>query len=170
MITTSNTIAALTAMTATDPAPRVLLVANRTATDAALVQAVRARAAAAGPPAAFHLVVPAMPQGLHRVVDPEVAGVEDAERRVLEALPVLSEAAGRPVTGSVGDADPLAAIHDAMNLIGFDEIIVSTLPQRLSRWLRLDLPSKARALGKPVLQVTGSGREARADARLVTAA
>ena len=29
-------------------------------------------------------------------------------------------------------------MHDAINLRGFDEVIVSTLPVRLSRWLKLD--------------------------------
>src|SRR6266516_2495210 len=83
--------------------PRVLLVANRTATDAPLVGAVRRRARRG--PATFHLVVPATPQGLHRVVDPEVAGLDEANRRLRAALPILSEAAGQPVTGHVGDAN-----------------------------------------------------------------
>lgn len=131
--------------------PRVLIVANRTAAGEALVEAVRQRASQG--PARFHLVVPAVPQGLHRVVDPEVAGREKGQARLDEALPRLSEAAGSEVTGDVGDADPIAAIHDAVGLEGFDEIIVSTLPRRLSRWLRLDLPSKARGLGLPVLHV-----------------
>jgi hypothetical protein len=138
---------------------RVLLVANRTATDPPLVEAVAARAARG--PASFHLVVPATPQGLHRVVDPEVAGRQAAEARLQEALEVLSEAAGQPVSGHVGDANPLAAVQDALNLLGFDEIILSTLPWRVSRWLRIDLPSKVRALGLPVLHV-GAGSEAAA--------
>ena len=133
-----------------DPA-RVLIVANRTAATEALLAAVRRRASQA--PARFHLVVPATPHGLHRVVDPEVAGREEAQARLEAALPELSEAAGSDVTGNVGDADPLAAIHDALTHDGFSEIIVSTLPRRLSRWLRLDLPSKARGLGLPVLHV-----------------
>jgi hypothetical protein len=108
--------------------------------------------------------VPATPQGLHRVVDPEVAGTEVAEQRLAAALPILSDAAGQPVTGDIGDADPLAAVQDALNLQGFDEIILSTLPRRISRWLRVDLPSKVRALGKPVLHVSGTGaRESRGD-------
>ena len=130
---------------------RVLIVANRTAAGEALVEAVRRRASQG--PARFHLVVPAIPHGLHRVVDPEVAGREEGQARLDVALPLLSEAAGSEVTGHVGDADPLAAIHDAVALDGFDEIIVSTLPRRLSRWLRLDLPSKARGLGLPVVHV-----------------
>jgi hypothetical protein len=90
-------------------------------------------------------------------VDPEVAGIVAARARLRRALPILSEAAGRPVTGGLGDANPLAAVQDAVNLEHFDEIILSTLPWRLSRWLRIDLPSKVRALGKPVLHVTGTG-------------
>jgi hypothetical protein len=129
----------------------VLLVANRTATDEPLVQAVRARAGQG--PVEFYLVVPATPQGLHRLVDPEVAGIEQARRRLEAALPALSEAAGAPVNGHVGDANPLAAVEDALHLIGFDEIILSTLPWRMSRWLRVDLPRKVRALGLPVLHV-----------------
>ncbi len=136
---------------------RVLVVANRTATDQILLEAIRRRAARA--PVDFHLLVPATPQGLHRVVDPEVAGLEDAERRLQDALPIIAEAAGQPVTGHVGDANPLAAITDALHLQGYDEIILSTLPRRLSRWLRLDLPSKVRALGLPMLHVTATGAE-----------
>jgi hypothetical protein len=101
--------------------------------------------------------VPATPQGLHRVVDPEVAGIEAAGERLRAALTVLSEAAGQPVTGHVGDANALAAVTDALHLRGFDEIILSTLPSRISRWMRIDLPSKIRALGVPVLHVSTSG-------------
>jgi hypothetical protein len=130
---------------------RVLLVANRTSADAPLVQAVRHRAGESA--AVFHLVVPATPQGLHRVVDPEVAGREIAAERLVRALPILARAAGHAVTGEVGDANPLCAVQDALHLQGFDEIILSTLPWRISQWLRVDLPSKIRALGIPVLHV-----------------
>jgi hypothetical protein len=129
----------------------VLLVANRTAATEGLLDAVRARAARG--PATFHLVVPANPHGLHRVVDPQ-EGDEGTAAGVLEAaLPLLSEAAGSPVTGSVGDAEPLMAIEDAVNGARYDEIIISTLPRRVSRWLHLDLVSKARGLGLPVVHV-----------------
>ena len=148
-------------------ASRVLLVANRTASDRPLIEAVRRRAA--HPPVWFHLVVPATPQGLHRLVDPEVAGIEAARESLRAALPILSDAAGQRVTGSVGDANPLAAVQDALNLHGYDEIILSTLPWRVSRWLRLDLPSKIRALGTPVLHVSETDTGAR-EHELATAA
>ena len=59
----------------------------------------------------------------------------------------------------VGDPEPLAAIQDAVNIHGFDEIILSTLPARVSRWLRLDLPHKVAGLGLPVTTITAKGRE-----------
>jgi hypothetical protein len=71
-----------------------------------------------------------------------------------DALPALSSAAGSDVEGIVGDADPIAAIQDAINLRGFDEVIISTLPTRISRWLHLDLPRKVTGLGLPVSTVT----------------
>lgn len=143
------------------PPARVLLVANKTAMDRPLIEAVRSRARRG--PATFHLVVPATPQGLHRVVDPEVAGLEAAEQRLRSALTVLSGAAEQRITGHVGDANPLSAVEDALNLRGFDEIILSTLPSRISRWMRIDLPSKVRALGKPVFHVTAGDSRGESD-------
>ena len=137
-------------MTPLDPA-RVLIVANRTAPTPALVEAIRARVRRG--PAAFHLVVPAMPRGLHRVVDPEIAGREEVRANLEVALPRLSAAAGHEISGEVGDASPVAAIADAMYGTGFDEIIVSTLPSRLSRWIKMDLPNQPRSFGVPVTHV-----------------
>jgi hypothetical protein len=99
--------------------------------------------------------------GLHRVTDPEDHGRPEAEARLAAALPVLSEAVGQEVVGLVGSHDPLAAVQDAVNLFGFDEVIVSMLPARISPWLRLDVAAKVAALGLPVMVVTKS--EATAD-------
>jgi hypothetical protein len=136
---------------------RVLVVANRTAATPALIEAVRERASRG--PCRFTLLVPHTARGLHRVVDPEDQGHSDAEDTLELALPLLEDAAGSPVEGLVGDPEPLAAIQDAVNLHGFQEIIISTLPTRLSRWLKLDLPHKAEGLGLPVTTVTAKGRE-----------
>ncbi len=140
---------------------RVLVVAHRTAATPALLDAVRARAAAG--PAIFTLLVPRAPRGLHRFVDPE--DTDDAEaQEVLElALPLLEEAAGAPVEGKIGDPNPADAIQDAVNIDGYDEIIISTLPARVSKWLHINLPSKLTPLGLPITTVTAkSSREARA--------
>ena len=48
-------------------------------------------------------------------------------------MPLLEQAAGGPVEGMVGVPEPLAAIQDAINIHGFDELIISTLPQRVSQ-------------------------------------
>jgi hypothetical protein len=133
---------------------RVLVVAHRTAATPALLHAVRERAARG--PCAFTLLVPNVAHGLHRIVDAEDQS-EDAAQSVLAlALPLLEEAAGGHVEGMVGDPEPLNAVQDAVNLRGFDEIIVSTLPVRVSRWLHLDLPSKIGGLGLPVTTITAT--------------
>jgi hypothetical protein len=134
----------------TGPA-RVLIVANRTAATDSLLEAVRRRADAG--PAEFHLLVPATPRGLHRVVDPEVAGRQEATEQLELALELLQMATRSEVTGHVGDAEPVAAISDTLHEREVDEIIISTLPRRLSRWMHIDLPSKIRGLGLPVTHV-----------------
>ena len=136
---------------------RVLVVAAKTAATPALIDAVRQRAAAG--PAAFTLLVPNPTHGLHAVVDPEDQSASEAESIVELALPLLEDAAGGPVDHIVGDPVPLNAIQDAVNLRGFDEIILSTLPARVSRWLKLDLPSKVKGLGLPVTTVTARSKE-----------
>ena len=142
-------------MASSDPA-RVLVVAHRTAATPGLLAAVAERAARG--PATFTLLVPRAVHGLHRVIDPETGGDEEAELVLELALPRLEEAAGGPVEGLVGDASPLTAIQDAVNARGFDELIISMLPARVSRWLHLDLPSKARGLGLPVTTVVAGER------------
>jgi hypothetical protein len=139
-----------------DPA-RVLVVANKTAATPALIEAVRERAARG--PASFTLLVPNAAHGLHRLIDPEDQGHSEAEATLELALPLLERAAGGPVEGMVGVPEPLAAIQDAVNIHGFDELIISTLPQRVSKWLKLDLPSKAAGLGLPVTTVIATSRD-----------
>jgi hypothetical protein len=134
-----------------DPA-RVLVVAHKTAATKPLLDAVRERAARG--PSRFTLLVPNAAHGLHKVVDPEDQGSSEADAVLAQALPLMSEAAGSSVEGITGSTNPHMAIEDAVNLKGFDEIIISTLSPRLSRWLRLDLPSKLAGLGLPVTTVT----------------
>ena len=134
----------------------VLVVAHQTAATPGLLDAVRSRAARG--PATFHLVVPQQAHGMHKVVDPQDAGADEAHQVLDAALPKLSDAAGQEVTGSVGDAEPLMAIQDAVNLGHYDEIIISTLPLGISRWVKLDLISKARGLGLPVTHVAATSK------------
>jgi hypothetical protein len=135
---------------------RVLVVANRTAATPALIDAVRQRASSG--PASFTLLVPNVTHGLHKVVDPEDQDASEAQAALDLAIPLLEEAAGGPVEGMIGDAEPFNAIQDAVNLHGFDEIIISTLSPRVSRWLRMDLPRRVTVLGLPVTTVTAKGQ------------
>lgn len=133
---------------------RVLVVAHRTAATQPLLDAVRERAGRG--PCTFTLLVPNATHGLHKIVDPEDQGTGEASAVIDHAVPLLSEAAGGPVKAIVGAPDPGVAVEDAINRYGFDEVIISTLPTRLSRWLKLDLPSKLSGTGLPVTTVTPS--------------
>jgi len=135
---------------------RVLVVAHKTAATPTLLAAVRERAARGG--AEFTLLVPNSAHGLHKVVDPEDQETNEAGQVLELALPLLEDAAGSHVEGILGDPSPMNAIQDAINVHGFDEVIISTLPTKVSKWLRLDLPSKVAGLGLPVTTVTAEGR------------
>jgi hypothetical protein len=131
----------------------VLVVAHQTAATTALIEAVRERARSG--PSRFHLLVPRRRRAGERVTDPQDVGAHEAREVLRDALPRLSEAAGAEVKGEVGDTDPLTAIQEALTHDSYDEIIISTLPLGVSRWLKHDLVSQARALGLPVLHVLG---------------
>jgi hypothetical protein len=132
----------------------VLVVEHKTSATPQLLDAVHERARRG--PCTFTLLVPNTTHGLHKVVDPhdQDAGVASGEHD--RTLPALREAAVMPVDGIVGDPDPVAAVEDAINLHGFDEVIISTPSPRLARWLRLDLSSKVSGMGVPVTTVGSS--------------
>ena len=102
------------------------------------------------------LLVPATPKGMAHVIDPHERE-KGADETCREAAERLRAAGLEVVDARAGDAEPLAAVEDELNEAGdsYDEIIVSTLPKHVSRWLKVDLPSKVRGLtDKPVTHVT----------------
>ena len=131
----------------TNAARRVLIIANRTAATPMLLDQVRRRASEGA--CRFTLLVP------RAYWD---ADTEESAVTLELAIPLLEEAAGAPVEGMIGDPSPMNAIQDAINIHGFDEVIISTLPARVSKWLKLDLPSKITGLGLPVTTVTARDR------------
>jgi hypothetical protein len=131
--------------------PSVLVVAHRTAATPRLLDAVRRRAQEGA--GRFTLLVP------RTYWDPDT---EVAALTIELAVPLLEEAAGGPVEARIGDGDPFVAVRDALAEGDFDEVIVSTLPERVSHWLRLDLPSRVERLGVPVETVIAEGRRAHA--------
>ena len=107
-----------------------LVVANVTATSDELIAELKSRADRQ--PCMFTLVIPATPFG---------GGREAAIATLTEALDDLHEA-GLEAQGSVGNADPILAVTDAWDPKKYDEIIVSTLPMRFSKWLHAGLPER----------------------------
>src|SRR4051794_15679777 len=139
-----------------------LVVANQTLGGEHLVTTVRERLAQG--PCSFHVVVPRTPPRGHALwVDEEATAL--AEERLQQALTRL-RLLGAGVDGEVGDRDPVQAIGDALRGHRdehFDEIIVSTLPPGLSRWLRMDLPHRVEQLYHlPVTHVVGEREPAKA--------
>jgi hypothetical protein len=127
-----------------DTRPRnVLIVANRTAATPALLEEVRRRASEG--PCRFTLLVP------RAFWD---ADTEESAITLELAIPLLDEAAGCRVEGLIGAEDPFLAVTAALEADPYDEIIVSTLPARVSRWLHIDLPARLQRLGLPVTVVT----------------
>jgi hypothetical protein len=127
---------------------RVLIVAHRTAATPLLLNAVRARAAQSD--CSFTLVVP------RPYWDPDT---DEATATLELAVPLLEEATGRHVDAVIGDSDPFVAVHEAVTSLGIDEIIISTLPARVSQWLHRDLPHRVQEFGLPVTVVTAQQSE-----------
>ena len=119
---------------------RVLIVANRTAATPTLLDEVQRLAAER--PSSFSLLIPDAPRSEHTDWTLELA------------LPLLERAAGGPVEALTGEQDPLEAIRRALAEQPYDEILISTLPRRVSKWLRRDLPRRAEGLGIPVRVIT----------------
>ena len=126
-----------------DPA-RVLIVANRTAATAALIDAVRERAARG--PCDFTLLVP-------QLIAEEAFGEEEARKTIELAIPLLEEAADDEVPAIIGSSDAMLAVERVLVHEHFDEVIISTLPERVSQWLHRDLPARVERLGIPVTVV-----------------
>jgi GABA permease len=132
---------------------KVLVVANQTAESDDLLAALRERAKSGD--CELTVLIPATPHGIAWAANmASDKGREEAEEH-RDALVGRLRATGLPVKQAiVGDPDPLAAITDACNRDSYDELIVSTLPHHLSKWLHLDLQRKAaHATGLPVRSV-----------------
>ncbi|HKF82612.1 MAG TPA: hypothetical protein VKB23_06605 [Solirubrobacterales bacterium] len=132
-------------------AQKILVVANRTADSPDLIAALRGRAAEER--TELTLLVPAVPHGLAWAADMK-AGWSEAALRAERAGTRIRQAGLELEEVIVGDPDPFAAVGDALHAREFDEIVVSTLPRTISRWLAVGLPARLRrTVDLPVIEV-----------------
>lgn len=128
----------------------ILLVADRPATARQVRDAILSRGTQGTN--RVTLLVPSVPSKSGWTWDETIARGQ-ARRRMTSALVDLRRH-GIDVTGILGDFRPMDALRDEIRRHRYDEIVVSTPPARLSRWLRRDLPVRAaREFGIPVTQV-----------------
>lgn len=129
---------------------KFLVVANQTLAGEHLVKEIRARLASGR--CQFHILVPATHPTDHAVwTEGEAHAI--AKGNLNRALDLFRKL-GAQADGEIGDEQPLTAIKDVLRDQEFDEIIVSTLPAGISRWLNQDLVSRVeRAFAIPVTHV-----------------
>jgi hypothetical protein len=137
---------------------RILVVANRTAATPRLLDEIDRRAADG--PCEFVLLIP------------DASDRKAADWTMETALRLMRKSARGKVDGisSVAE-DPFAAVRAAVAADSFDEIIVSTLPRKISKWLRRDLIRRVEGLGLPVTAIVpGDGKLTREEELLLAGA
>lgn len=136
----------------------VLVVSDGAVATPAPLDAIRGRAARA--PAGFRLLIPnPAPAEWHPTHPERHDKVTEAEQVLANALPLVEEAAGSPVGGSVSIRhDAMDAIEETLRTGQFDEIMLATHPHGVSSWLHVDLPHRIARLGLPVTTLTTEHR------------
>ena len=141
---------------------RYLVVAHQTLTSPELLEAMQTKVAEQE--TAFHVVVPATHGGASATWTEGEARAE-AQRHLDEATDRMA-AEGLTVTGEVGCDSPVDAADDVLQRDGADAyagIIMSTLPHTVSKWLKVDAPSRLqRRTTLPVEHLIGHPAEVRA--------
>jgi hypothetical protein len=111
-----------------------LVVANRTSSGEELVERLVEKAANDKE----HLFIGVVPQQ-----SGQGAAAHDARERLAAMLDRL-HGAGLLASGMIGDPDPYTATVNALELFRVDDIVISTLPDERSGWLRSNLLERVR--------------------------
>ena len=136
-----------------------LVVGNQTLDSPELTKAIGELVAAG--PTDIHVVVPVTPVQKGFTWDEGDARAVARER--LEAMIDRLKVIGAGASGEIGSRDPIEAVHDALRTHPVDEIILSTLPLGISRWLGQDVPTRLRgSVLVPVTVVTCAKEPAKA--------
>src|SRR5262245_14516325 len=151
---------------------RYLVVANQTLGGTELEEEIRKRLGPEGEPSYFYVLVPntramdyyAMAAAGGQVPMPalltECAPSVDEEataqtQRRLDHLLGRLQDLGAKAERALGQANPLEAIASVLASRQFDEVILSTLPQPVSQWLKMDLPRQVQHRCElPVVTIT----------------
>jgi hypothetical protein len=129
---------------------RVLVVANETVAGRSLREEILRRA---GAETDVLVVTPALNTRIRHWTSDEDAARAAAQSRLDESLAAL-EGVGVHARGTIGDDDPIQAIHDALRTFPADEIVLSTHPAGRSNWLEAGVVERARErFGCPIAHV-----------------
>jgi len=95
------------------------------------------------PEAEFVIVIPATPLNLLQQFEGTAKSARGlAARRAQSTRRHLESLGIRVRSTRIGNWDPYAAIEEELLNENYQAIVVSTLPPGVSRWLRMDLPSR----------------------------
>jgi hypothetical protein len=111
-----------------------LVLANKTSSGEELIERLKEKAANDS----AHLFIAVVPQ-----VDGSGAAPREARARLASMLDRL-HAAGLLSSGMIGDPDPYTAAISALELFRVDDVVISTLPDERSGWLRSNLIERVR--------------------------
>jgi hypothetical protein len=135
---------------------RVLYVAHEECGNPALCAEVRAHAAAG---AEVHVVAPVLSSPLHRWTSDEVEDRALAEARLEESVGCLRRS-GLRARGTLGDADPVRAIADALFGFPAEEIVICLEEPERPHWLRKGVVERARERFRvPVTELDVAAKE-----------
>jgi hypothetical protein len=122
-----------------------LAVAAKTASGDELLSALKEKAASADRKSLFIVIVPQEGGEGHHAARARARMAQVVDRLVSEGL---------IAAGMIGDPDPYTATMNALQFFRVDDVVISTLPETRSGWMRADLIERVRrASGKPVEHV-----------------
>jgi hypothetical protein len=140
------------AITSTELAQHLLVVANETLEGEGLVDAVERLVA---PDGEVIIVCPVLVSRARYWTSDLSAGIARAHDRLLRSLDTLHRR-GISGEGAVGDGHPLLAIEDAVRARPIDHILIVTLPPSGSLWLERGLIERARVrFDQPISHAVG---------------